>query len=229
MPQKPSKKSHYDRQSKEEQYVVDADRDLFNLVEYVKNFPKVYSQDALPTIPSDSIALWNDTVHSKFYWVVNIDGVQKTLDFAASSSGNSNHSALANLEYIHAGHTGFEPTVSKGDLVGGSPISVAGGVGSVMGGGAYVSIAQATTSQGGYVSATDWGLFTAKADYLFGTNNFVGAGNISANLLAGNTVNSITYISINSSGITQTIPYSPDGLVTTANLVFVNGLLVRQF
>ena len=162
MPQKPTKKSHYDEKSKEGQYIVDADRDLFNLVEYVKGFPKVYTQATQPTIPTDSIALWDNTTTGHRFWIWSTGGTQNVLDFAAAGGSGVDHSLLSNLSFATAGHTGFQAEISSGNLTGAGPISVAGGDGAVMTGGASISIAQANTSQSGYISATDWGTFDAK-------------------------------------------------------------------
>jgi len=43
------------------------------------------------------------------------------------------------------------------------------------------SILQAGTNASGYLSVTDWNTFNNKADYSFGTHNFSGTGNITAN------------------------------------------------
>ncbi len=167
--QKPVKKSHFEgikELDKINNYLVDADRDMFNFYQYFINFPKVYTQATQPTIPTDSIALWDNTTTGHRYWIWSKGGTQNTLDFAAAGGAGVDHSVLTNLTYATAGHTGFEPTVSKGNLVGSSPISVAGGNGAVIGGGANVSIAQATTAQAGYLSPSDWSTFNNKLDRL---------------------------------------------------------------
>jgi hypothetical protein len=64
-------------QDKLKQYIIDLDRDVFNLFQYEMNFPRVYIQLTVPTIPNDTIALWHDTTANKYYWLINIDGVQK--------------------------------------------------------------------------------------------------------------------------------------------------------
>ena len=82
--EKPFKKSklEFGNQAKDrlKQYAIDLDRDIFNLFQYVMNFPKVYSQNTIPTIPNDTIALWHDTLNAKYYWIVNIDGTQKKVE-----------------------------------------------------------------------------------------------------------------------------------------------------
>jgi hypothetical protein len=70
--QKPVKKSHYpglEDKQKINGYIVDLDRDVFNLQTYMVNFPKIYTQASAPTIPTDSIALWDDTSSGHRYWV----------------------------------------------------------------------------------------------------------------------------------------------------------------
>jgi hypothetical protein len=196
MPQKPVKKSHFEgikELYKINNYLVDMDRDMFNFYQYFLSFPKVYRQDALPTIPNDSIALWEDTVGGKFYWIVNIDGTQKALDFASNSSATINHAALTNLDYIHAGHTGFEQATSKGDISVGTPLTLLGGTTTLVNGNAYISITQASASSDGYLSSGNWTTFNNKADYNFGSNIFYGTGNfITTGTLSGNVVNANT-------------------------------------
>ena len=67
-------------QEKLRQYLVDLDRDIFNLFQYSMHFPRVYIQLLVPTIPNDTIALWKDTTANKYYWIINIDGVQKKVE-----------------------------------------------------------------------------------------------------------------------------------------------------
>ena len=68
-------------QEKLQQYIVDLDRDVFNLFQYSIHFPRVYIQTTAPTIPNDTIALWHDSsVANKYYWLINIDGVQKKVE-----------------------------------------------------------------------------------------------------------------------------------------------------
>ncbi len=50
------------------------------------------------------------------------------------------HSTLSGLDYATAGHSGFEPTVTKGNLTGGAGITIGGtGTGAVIGAGASVT------------------------------------------------------------------------------------------
>jgi len=58
------------------------------------------------------------------------------------------HSTLANLDYASAGHTGFEPTVTKGNLTAGSnKIDIGGtGTGALIGAGATVDVNEANIS-----------------------------------------------------------------------------------
>ena len=143
--QKPVKKSHYpglEDKQKINGYIVDLDRDVFNLQTYMVNFPKIYTQASAPTIPTDSIALWDDTSSGHRYWVWSKGGTQSVLDFAAASSGGiTNHSLLSALDYASAGHTGFEPTVTKGNLFSTAPVVLTGSPGgALIGGGANISL-----------------------------------------------------------------------------------------
>jgi len=65
--------------------------------------------------------------------------------WAAVSGGTTDHSLLSNLAYALSGHTGFEPTLTKGNLTAGSnKISIGGtGTGALIGAGASVDIAEA--------------------------------------------------------------------------------------
>ena len=202
MGQKPVKKSHFEgikELDKINNYLVDADRDMFNFYQYFINFPKVYIQATQPSIPKDSIALWDNTTTGHRFWLWNTGGTQNALDFAAAGGAGVDHSLLSNLTFALSGHSGFQAELSTGNLTGASPISVGGGDGAIIGGGANVSIAQANTSQSGYISATDWGIFNAKADYIFGDNAFSGTGNFTTTgTLSGNivTVNSANVIAL---------------------------------
>lgn len=231
MQQKPVKKSHYTKSEDPKRlndYVVDLDRDMFNFYTYMVNFPTVYRQASTPTLTSDGIALWDNTSTSKFYWICRINGVQKTLDFAASSSGGVNHAALSNLDYASAGHTGFQPAVSSGNLVGSTPLSVAGGNNAVLGGGAIVSIAQADTSTNGYVTNSDWGLFYNKADYIFGANAFSGTGNfVTTGTLSGNSIVSTTLTTNVISGNTAKITEVDVSGILSGNIVYANTVNVN--
>ena len=68
-------------QERLQQYIVDLDRDVFNLFQYEMTFPRVYIQTTAPTIPNDTIALWHDSSGAnKYYWLVNIKGIQKKVE-----------------------------------------------------------------------------------------------------------------------------------------------------
>jgi hypothetical protein len=61
-------------------YLVDADKDIQNLVNYMVNFPKVYILASVPSIPSDTIAFCKTTGDGKFYLLCNIGGAQKKVE-----------------------------------------------------------------------------------------------------------------------------------------------------
>lgn len=57
--------------------------------------------------------------------------------------GVSDHASLTNRDYASAGHTGFEPTVTKGNLTGTTNrITVTGGTGAVIGSGTSLTLPQ---------------------------------------------------------------------------------------
>ena len=91
----------------------------------------------------------------------------------------SNHAALSNLDYASAGHTGFEPTVTKGNLTEftSNVFTITGGTGAIIGSGVKISVATSDTSTNGILTSTNWNTFNNKADYSFGANNFSGTGN----------------------------------------------------
>lgn len=87
---------------------------------------------------------------------------------SATITGNltANHSTLSNLDYASAGHTGFEPTVTKGNLTtSGSNITVYTGTGAVIGSGTKIGLTSGNlTASGSYVNIYD------------GTGSVLGAG-----------------------------------------------------
>jgi hypothetical protein len=80
----------------------------------------------------------------------------------------TNHSTLTNLAYNVAGHTGFEPTVTKGNLseATSSVLTITGGTNAVIGAGLTIQVKQATALQSGYLSSVDWSAFNSKQDSL---------------------------------------------------------------
>jgi hypothetical protein len=65
------------------------------------------------------------------------------------------HSTLNNLSYVSAGHTGFEPTVTKGNLTATSPLNQTGGTNAVIGSGVSLTIDDASISQKGSVQLSN--------------------------------------------------------------------------
>ena len=106
---------------------------------------------------------------------VSNDGYLTSTDWStfnnkiANVSGE-NHSTLNNLDYAGAGHTGFEPTVTKGNLSSSnSVIQISNGSSSIIGDGTQIDITQADTSSDGYLTSSDWNTFnnSASGTYLF--------------------------------------------------------------
>jgi len=83
----------------------------------------------------------------------------------AGGSGLTDHSKLTNLDYAHAGHSGFEPAASKGNLTAAAPI-VFDNARQVIGGAAQVSIPKATASVDGYIDHNDFATFQAGSGFL---------------------------------------------------------------
>ena len=93
---------------------------------------------------TNTVTLVNDSATpgvSKYYGT-DSGGTKGYFDFTA---GVTAHSALTNLTYATAGHSGFEPTVTKGNLTAGSTkISIGGtGTNALIGAGATVDVAEA--------------------------------------------------------------------------------------
>lgn len=88
-----------------------------------------------------------NSVTKKFEWVL--------------AAASSDHAALTHLAYADAGHTGFEPTVSKGNLTASAPL-VFDQTRQVIGGATAISMPKATAVASGYLSSEDWVLFNNK-------------------------------------------------------------------
>ena len=82
--------------------------------------------------------------------------------YLSPAGGGSDHSTLTNLDYASANHTGFEPTVTKGNLTATSPLTF-NNTRQVIGGAAAISIPAATTNTSGYLTDTDWDTFNEKS------------------------------------------------------------------
>ena len=81
--------------------------------------------------------------------------------FAPASHAHGVHTGL---DYASAGHTGFEPTVTKGNLSEASSavLTITGGAGAVIGSGTAIQVKLASGSQSGYLSSGDWTTFNSK-------------------------------------------------------------------
>jgi len=81
MPQKPLKLSNFvGKLTDGEKYIGDLDKDVKNIVEYLKLFPRFFQQSAEPTLNTNEFAFWKDTDDSKFYLLVNIGTDQKKVE-----------------------------------------------------------------------------------------------------------------------------------------------------
>ncbi len=77
---------------------------------------------------------------------------------------STKHSDLLGLDYSSSGHTGFEPTVTKGDLTEtiSSVLTVDNGTNSVIGSGTSIQVKKSSISQDGYLSKEDFTTFDNK-------------------------------------------------------------------
>jgi len=82
--------------------------------------------------------IYGDAAH---YCILTLDtkGRVQAITLQAFPGGVTNHSLLSNLTYAAAGHTGFEPTVTKGNLTATLPVTVSGAR-QVIGGAADIAI-----------------------------------------------------------------------------------------
>lgn len=84
------------------------------------------------------------------------------------------HSFMVNLDYGSTGHTGFEPTVTKGNITAGSgKISITGGTGAVIGSGVSLDINESDFTNKGDLTSAD-----NKLDVNNGTGAVLGNGTI---------------------------------------------------
>jgi hypothetical protein len=95
---------------------------------------------------------------------VTVTHTPNTITLTNTGIGSLNHSALSNLTYATAGHTGFEPTVTKGNLTEATSgvLTISGGTGAVVGSGTSIQVKLAGAAQSGYLSSGDWSTFNAK-------------------------------------------------------------------
>jgi hypothetical protein len=136
--------------------------------------------------------------------------------------GTSDHAALSNLDYASAEHTGFEPTVTKGNLteLTSSVLTIAGGTSAVIGSGTTILVKRAATAQSGYLWSTDWNTFNDKQPAISPTTT------VGAELrLKEGTDNGTSYIGLKApdaitTSITYTWPEVPgsDGYVLASAL-----------
>lgn len=108
-----------------------------------------------------------------------------------SLSGHTHaHSTITGLDYASAGHTGFEPTVTKGNLTEStsSVLTIGSGTGSVIGSGTTLQVKQASGAQSGYLSSGDWTTFNSKQSAL----SFPLAANLGGTGVANNAASTLT-------------------------------------
>ena len=113
-----------------------------------------------------------DPVYSS--WIAgppNVSEFTNDSGYISNVSGED-HSSLNNLGYASAGHTGFEPTVTKGDLTETTSdvLTITEGTGAVIGSGLTIEVDQADTTNAGYLSSTDWNTFNNKEGALSKSN-----------------------------------------------------------
>jgi len=63
-----------------ETYLVALDKDIFNIVQYLDRFPRLFEQAAEPTIQRNTQAIWRDTDNGKIYWIADVSGNAKKVE-----------------------------------------------------------------------------------------------------------------------------------------------------
>jgi hypothetical protein len=140
------------------------------------------------------------------------------------------HSVLLKLDYASAGHTGFEPTLTKGNLTEttSSILTILGGTGAVIGTGATIQVKQSSGTQSGYLSSTDWTTFNGKQNSSANLNSLSGLNYVSNSFVKMTGANAFTldtntYLTTGSALLLdQTTPQS----VINGRATFVQGLLL---
>ncbi|MBU1783709.1 tail fiber domain-containing protein, partial [Patescibacteria group bacterium] len=95
-------------------------------------------------------------------------------------TGVTNHALLSNLSYASSGHTGFEPTVTKGNITEAtsSILTIIGGTSAIIGAGVSIQVKQSSSSQNGFLSSADWSTFNSKESALTFTGPLAKNANI---------------------------------------------------
>jgi len=128
-----------------------------------------------------------------------------------SQSGNSGKYLTTNGTTASWGSiTGFEPTLTKGNLTEStsSVLTITGGTGSVIGSGTSIQVKQSSSSVSGFLSSTDWSTFNSKQAALVSGTNIKTVGGTS--LLGSGDV------SVGVTSVTGTSPVSSSGGATPA-------------
>lgn len=81
MPKKIFKTSNLtDSKEITKEYVVDLDKDVFEVFQYIQKTPRFYSQTTEPSLLSNDFAFWYDSDDNKYYLVVDFNGTQKKVE-----------------------------------------------------------------------------------------------------------------------------------------------------
>ncbi len=160
----------------------------------------VWSTVTSGSIDTSSIANFSTKIRSLFSSTAPITYSNGSIGII--QAGTSTNGYLSSTDWNTFNNK--EAAFTKGNLTetGSGVLTITGGTGSVIGSGTTVQVKQATTSQNGFLSSTDWNTFNSKQSQLNGTG-FVKA--------TGTTISydNSTYLTAN-----QTISFTPTGDVT---------------
>jgi len=61
-------------------YLVNLDRDVSNIVQYLDQFPRMFTQATQPTLQRNTFAFWKDSGTGKFYALLDVAGTTKKVE-----------------------------------------------------------------------------------------------------------------------------------------------------
>jgi len=114
----------------------------YDSADFNTDFDTAFGNKTTDDLDEGSTNLYDKNVSLTAGDGISITGTYPDFTVTNVSEGNTDHAELDNLDYASSGHTGFEPTVIKGDLTAGSTKITIGGTGTnaVIGPGVSVDV-----------------------------------------------------------------------------------------
>jgi hypothetical protein len=140
----------------------------FNSSDFNSTFDSRLATKTTDDLTEGSNNLYDKTVVLNSGTEIQVTGTYPNFTINSTATGVTDHSLLTSLDYASAGHTGFEPTLTKGNLIEttSSILVITNGANSVIGTGTTIKVNQATSSTDGYLSSSDWNTFNNKQNDL---------------------------------------------------------------